>query len=383
MQQRSRWSIAAVLTAIFAFLGLIASSPAAFAAVSLPSPPAVTMVQSSGDIVIDGPQLYRLSPKPGETGFTVVSYYDQHTTDPGGANDNLETHTRYAYGESAGEGSETGLGSAPLGTEAAPRYVRARMNVTLSDSTPYSTGWSAWVKVQRVTSTTPPPVPPAPPANQCPTALFIGVRGSGETKNDAGGYGNTIADVKQRVERAIPSTESLPIHYTATPVKLGDPQYGIRYLNSMATGRQALRGALASAFQSKCTKTRFILAGYSQGAQVAADVYQNLSKSQRARVTVLLFGEPRFNPFQSKVNKGDYDRFLFGSFPGYRIIQGDAVGQVRSYCTWGDPICNASAINAGACLLNNPGCPHLAYIARGWTEQAAKWAVEKVRQSSS
>ena len=86
-----------------------------------------------------------------------------------------------------------------------------------------------------------------------------------------------------------------------------------------------------------------LLTGYSQGAQVTADVYQN--GSTRNVLGVVLFGDPYFNPKDPAVDRGDYSRhpgrdgwfgarIRFGTEPG--VV---SRGRVISYCHDGDPVC--------------------------------------------
>ncbi len=155
MQQRSRWSIAAVLTAFFVFLGLIASSPAAIAAASLPSPPTITMVGSPDQSIPARPQFFQLSPQAGETGFTVLGYDTETTSDTSLATGNL----------GSGGTDAAGRGGVYTGDGSIVQYIRARLNVTLSDGTPYTTGWSQWVKVQPAASS---------PTNAAPRTVVLG-----------------------------------------------------------------------------------------------------------------------------------------------------------------------------------------------------------------
>jgi len=114
-------------------------------------------------------------------------------------------------------------------------------------------------------------------------------------------------------------------------------------------------------------------------------VFEDLPATQRRHIAALaLFGDPRFNPKQQAVDRGDYDKRLWGIFnvldPEPREIRGNAIPDVHSYCTQGDPVCNYSPKNVAACTLN---CAHLQYVIRGWTDLAAFWAVSHWRHKLS
>ena len=135
----------------------------------------------------------------------------------------------------------------------------------------------------------------------CPSLQFFGVRGSGETTSDGDGYGTTVQGFEQTLATLVPGLSATPIDYPAVPVGYtGILYYKNTYKNSVAAGENALQTALI-VFRSKCPRTYVMLAGYSQGAQVAGDVADTLTKAQRAHIAaVALFGDPRFNPAKPK-----------------------------------------------------------------------------------
>jgi hypothetical protein len=67
------------------------------------------------------------------------------------------------------------------------------------------------------------------------------------------------------------------------------------YHDSVLDGESKLRTTIEDE-QASCKNTKLLLVGYSQGAQVSADVYQQLSASKRQNVFgVVLFGDPRYS----------------------------------------------------------------------------------------
>jgi hypothetical protein len=230
---------------------------------------------------------------------------------------------------------------------------------------------------------TPTPTPkPTPPPIACPKLQFVGIRGSGETKNDAGGYGNTVATVKNVVEKKVPGTKSVPIDYPAIPIGYGGLTYGSEYVKSVAKGQTAL-DAFLTKFIANCPHTYVILAGYSQGAQVAGDEFGYLTTTEKAHVAALvMIGDPRFNPNQPQIDEGDYSKKLSGIYQvvvpdSARVIDEPWMPNVKSYCAKGDPVCNYSLVNFLTCgeKARTNDCVHQRYTKKGWTTVAANWAI--------
>jgi predicted esterase len=118
---------------------------------------------------------------------------------------------------------------------------------------------------------------------------------------------------------------------------LGVGQIGA-YKNSERDGEKKLRTMIKNQVDSFCgeRKTRIILLGYSQGAQVTGNVYADLSEKERKQVVaVVLWGDPLYNHGDHDADKED--RSLDGSlgtrqkFPAGR--------KVFSHCNTHDPIC--------------------------------------------
>lgn len=132
---------------------------------------------------------------------------------------------------------------------------------------------------------------------KCPAVQFVGVRGSGEKKEDADGYGNTVNAVREEVLARFPEANSVPIDYPAIKVLEGGLfYYGSAYRNSINDGENKLASFL-NAFQTRCGSAKIVLVGFSQGAQVAADVYQSVKPAVRGMIVALaLFGDPGSTP---------------------------------------------------------------------------------------
>lgn len=201
----------------------------------------------------------------------------------------------------------------------------------------------------------------------CPSALFIGVRGSGETVD----YGSTISAVLSALEELDPSVGEVPIDYQAIGIQWWNPYYyAASYNHSVGSGIASLLAEM-SAFMAACHHSRIYLAGLSQGAQVIGDTYLGwLSDAERARVTrIVLLGDPKFMGSQgSPVDVGDYDRGLSGivaTTTGSRhMFTGADLQKVRSYCAAGDPVCNYFSVAEAVanCGPQSSNCPHTHYM---------------------
>jgi hypothetical protein len=140
---------------------------------------------------------------------------------------------------------------------------------------------------------------------------IVGVRGSGETADDAGGFGTTVKTVVDSIRSVNPTAAATPIEYPAIAVQWWDPSYYTgNYTRSVRAGRTALTSYITQFINGPCGGTVYLyLVGYSQGAQVVGDVYQNLTSGQRSRVAgVTLIADPKFDGDEgSPVNVGTYN----------------------------------------------------------------------------
>lgn len=197
---------------------------------------------------------------------------------------------------------------------------------------------------------------------------IVGVRGSGETADDAGGFGTTVKTVVDSIRSVNPTAAATPINYPAIAVRWWDPSYYAgNYTRSVRAGRTALANYITQFLSGPCGGTAYLyLVGFSQGAQVVGDVYQNLTAGQRSRVAgIALIADPKFDGGQGPpVNVGTYNparNGIQGVTTQVRHIPNRQEAFVRSYCVRGDPVCNFGKTNVALCLANTPGCVHLHY----------------------
>ena len=221
-------------------------------------------------------------------------------------------------------------------------------------------------------------------APACPPLMFFGIRGSGENgKNYGNGYGQVIRSFKNNLHDLVPGMGAEPIKYTAIAVNPLDPLYRTNYDNSVSSGVATAMTDFVS-FESTCPQTPIVIAGYSQGVDVAYQVSSLLPEAAQARVIIVGFGDPHFNPDQSWADAGNY-------FPAFRgILEAPRplgwgelphtwlesyAPHLRSWCLHGDDICNYTGLRVATCLVS---CTHeTGYIGSGYTRDAAIWAYDQ------
>lgn len=222
--------------------------------------------------------------------------------------------------------------------------------------------------------------------SSCPRVVVIGVRGSGQSW----GYGQPVWDV---VDNVLPEMRDRRVHrfaldYPATKSvvdfvgafgQLSGPGLGA-YHDSVNAGKRGLR-ALLTTWMNTCdpAATRIVLVGYSQGAQVAADVYQEIQRSNSRADEwfggLVLFGDPYFNPGSpGAVVSSGFSRERWGSLGlRSRFGRGDAT-DIRSYCHFRDPICQGNGS-----FVRFSSADHSNYDLTGEAADAGRWLSTKLR----
>lgn len=187
------------------------------------------------------------------------------------------------------------------------------------------------------------PRPPVQPWTLgCPQQVVIDSRGSSKTRGMISPPGEAFANalriasnptprfdadfVTQVIANPYPATGSIPAMLAA------GAKLPFWYHTSVIKGKNWLRGELKQ-LEQHCPTTAVYLTGYSQGAQVAGDVYKE--KTWEKVRGMVLFGDPYFNGKDGS-NKGSFS-FLRNGALGRRKAFNNA--QVLSYCHAGDPVC--------------------------------------------
>jgi Tol biopolymer transport system component len=177
-------------------------------------------------------------------------------------------------------------------------------------------------------------VPPTPKSS-CPSYYILDSRGSGESGGAISPPGFHFFEVFKQLKypktvKVIANTYPARGNFSLVGALL---HTGGSYHASVVQGRDWLSSELAT-ISKICPKTKMILTGYSQGAQVTGDVYQNGSTSHV--LAVVLFGDPYFNSRDSRVDRGSFRVGPKGGLGSRPKFNG---GHVLSYCHANDPVC--------------------------------------------
>jgi hypothetical protein len=185
-------------------------------------------------------------------------------------------------------------------------------------------------------------------APDCTKTLVVGVRGSGETQSDYGGFGQTVITAIAGFEtRYGTDVTPIPVDYPAASLSVIFQPNGIaQYLGSVNQGVAALLNTLLGA-AAACPNQPVVLFGYSQGAMVVHEALvfaQAVWPSLAGRVMgVGLIADPlRLGGRPYEIGTAD------PALPGLAIVTHagpnadlPAVVQprTRSACNAGDPVC--------------------------------------------
>jgi len=221
---------------------------------------------------------------------------------------------------------------------------------------------------------------------------FIGVAGSGELQNSDTNrvtlnMGITVKDLYDKVSASYNHSQTgligVGISYPAVPVDFPNlaTSYPVDYANSVQMGVSALRTELESA-AALCPAEQFIIAGYSQGAQVVNEALSGVSREIVGRVrSKILFGDPLYNHNNVPENQGRdgianvTDGILSWMTGPGPVDPADVQSRSRSYCDWRDIICQGLTA-----LAASPQIPpyywHTQY--RTWATQAAADFIRRI-----
>jgi hypothetical protein len=110
----------------------------------------------------------------------------------------------------------------------------------------------------------------------------------------------------------------------------------LAYHASVVTGKNWLSRTISTT-ATTCPQTKMFLTGYSQGAQVTADVYQNGSTPHV--LGIALFGDPYFNSDDAIADRGSFRLGRHGGLGTRPLFSSASRGHVLSYCHDRDPVC--------------------------------------------
>ncbi|MFI5838738.1 cutinase family protein [Catenuloplanes sp. NPDC051500] len=188
------------------------------------------------------------------------------------------------------------------------------------------------------------------PGNACADVEIIGARGTTERP----GLGIVLTPLADRMTREIPET----VRTTAL-----DYPANFNYTASVRAGVAELKDDLA-ATAAECEDTRFVLMGYSQGADVVGDTLAGLDDELAGKVaSVLLFGDPSFTRGED-FNVTDGTRQ--GVFPRGAGRLDEFADRIQSYCNRNDRFCQSGTSLAA----------HLNYA--GFQDEAVAFTADRV-----
>ena len=239
--------------------------------------------------------------------------------------------------------------------------------------------------------------------NDCPGALFVGARGSGEfgpgsdgwprgrTTKDPWGLGGEVNEIYQQAETELGKSnigQPLSVNYGADRVEtiLHDPA---EYFDDLSAGVSWTLKNLQEAAQS-CPAQEIVLAGYSQGAMVMHRVLHQLENTATDQqilsrvVAAVLIGDGDQVPLDNETRYGSAWPTAMGIGQVLSAVSGSSVTkfapgmgtQVLRVCNRGDIVCDyMTALAAPAGLATGVGT-HLSYAGsrplRQASEQAAR-----------
>lgn len=204
--------------------------------------------------------------------------------------------------------------------------------------------------------TTPPSsTPPARPPARCRRLTFIGVAGSGENgkgKKFKPRYGKRVGPIREALTKLLPAKikndmRSVPLNYPAVEVESLPGK--VKYRKSQYRGVVELTSRLK--FDPCGLVTRYVLVGYSQGANVISEVLAaDLGSEVLDRiVAAVLLADPVFDPHDNRINQlGSWEKGWGGALVGLKpgqIRESSSSFPVHSYCRSSDSVCQSSKWN--------------------------------------
>ncbi len=203
----------------------------------------------------------------------------------------------------------------------------------------------------------------------CATYLVIDSRGSGEPggkfSKPGGAFYHSLVKELGRLGQPGPVWRNYNSYPAAAalgnfnPLSVGKTLNGLgaflhrgdigAYRASVRKGQAILKSLIQGQAASACSSTKIVLVGYSQGAQVTANVLQGLSKDLRQQIAaVVLFADPRFNGSDVRVSRG-IRKTRFNGVLGKRKPFQSGGPLVLSYCKGdapADPVCHYTSFRA-------------------------------------
>ena len=170
--------------------------------------------------------------------------------------------------------------------------------------------------------------PPRVPA--CTDVLFLGVRGSGESRASDLAMGSTVYSTLHAMQQTNPQIVGYGYAYPQQR-----PDAAAVIADSIGLDR------LITQRLAQCPDEHLLLSGYSDGAQIVADAIQDpqLPASDLGRLqAIALFADPEFDPADAAAAAGTFNPAFTGQ-PIRRPYAAPVNGHIRSYCRSHDVVC--------------------------------------------
>ncbi len=207
----------------------------------------------------------------------------------------------------------------------------------------------------------------------CKDVLIIFARGSGqpqtnrvEDKKNKKELNAYIDEIKQRASSDM-KLDAQELVYPALggPLQESFPYFINAKIGWYASGtyRTSVNDGISSAFALlnkeyiRCPNQRYILGGYSQGAQVMGDLLPRLGDNIKNKIAyVALFGDPRFDR-NSFAAQGDHYFAATGILGKRNEFPSEYKGKISSWCKRNDGICEGQLHTAFGTLSRHSTYP--------------------------
>jgi hypothetical protein len=171
------------------------------------------------------------------------------------------------------------------------------------------------------------------PGSGCADVEAIGIRGTTEPQGGGIVAGPLASALQDQLDQTV---KTLNLVYPAS----------FDYQRSKAQGVTALRAELSKT-SSACPDTRFVLIGYSQGADVIGDTLQSGNVPAADQIgAVAMFGDPAFNSKEDFVT-GSFRTGTNGVFPRKTGALDEFADRIVSFCNVDDTFCQRGATGTG------------------------------------
>jgi cutinase len=178
-------------------------------------------------------------------------------------------------------------------------------------------------------------------ADKCADLIVLGARGQAQSARTAGGVGPEVQSTTWALVEQLRGGERVRLDAIRYPARLSANQAAFDH--DVEAGSRLLV-ARHAALASACPHSRFVVIGYSEGADVVHRAVVSMSAKDTADLAVVaVLGDPLRDP------KDDVPTELYGSghLNGRGSITGgprwgqDVRDRVISFCTRKDNVCNA------------------------------------------